>query len=66
MFNISGKVLLILEHYQRISFLAKQLLKITDKNFSNSIKFLSLLSTIKNLSIIHRPYNERNIKDLPS
>lgn len=66
MFNAHGKVFLILEHYQCISIFTKQLLKITDKNFPNSIKFLSLLSTIKNLSIIHRPYNERNIKDLPS
>lgn len=66
MFSTNGKVFLILEHYQHISILAKQLIKKRNKNFSNSIKFLSLLSTIKNLSIIHRPYNERNIKDLPS
>ncbi len=39
----------IFTNHQQKQCFPQETLKITDKNFSNSIKFLSLLSTIKNL-----------------
>lgn len=44
----------------------RELLKIIIKNFSQSFYFLSLLCTNKTFIYNYYPYNERNIKDLPS